>query len=137
LPKFANQQKRWNLLRQRINAEAFHYYPPLERVYKHVITNCSEPIPLSEAASIAHLEKKYFSRLFRKNVGITFTQWKQFVRVQKAIDLMQSQHSSISDIAFSVGFGDVRSFERVFKKFTGVTPRAFRKSVAQGYGLSS
>jgi AraC-like DNA-binding protein len=116
-------------LEQSINWHAFHYFPSLKRVYDHVMSNYAKPISLLEAASIARLEKKYFSRFFRRKVGITFTHWKQFVRIQKAIDKMRSQHRSVTEIAFSVGFEDLRTFQRVFKQATGMTPRQFRNLI--------
>ncbi len=112
------------------NGEVFDYYPRLNRLRKYVEQSYSEPIPLEKAAGIAALESSYFSNYFRAKVGITFTEWLRQVRIEKAMELMKANDSSITHIAYEVGFGDLRTFERAFKKHTRMTPSEFKKSVA-------
>jgi len=112
-----------------INEGAFQYYSRLRRVKEHVDEYYSEEISLERAAQIAATEKTYFSTFFRKKVGITFTDWLRRLRVAKAIEIIKTRDESICDIAFEVGFGDLRSFERAFKRYTNLTAREFKKSV--------
>ena len=112
-----------------INYMAFQYYSRLKRVKEHVDEYYSEEISLEKAARIAATEKTYFSTFFRKKVGITFTDWLRRLRVAKAIEIIQTRNQSICDIAFEVGFGDLRSFERAFKRYTHMTAREFKKSI--------
>ena len=115
--------------RNPVNYEAFRYYSRLKRVKEHVDEYYSEEISLEKAARIATTEKTYFSTFFRKKVGITFTDWLRRLRVAKAIEIIQTRNQSICDIAFEVGFGDLRSFERAFKRYTNLTARQFKKSI--------
>ncbi len=110
------------------NGEVFDFYPRLNRLRGYVEQSYSEPIPLKKAAGIAALEKSYFSSYFRAKVGITFTDWLRQVRIEKAMELMKASDSSITHIAYEVGFGDLRTFERAFKKHTLMTPMEFKKS---------
>ncbi len=112
------------------NGEVFDYYPRLNRLREYVEQGYSEPIPLEKAASIAALESSYFSTYFRAKVGITFTEWLRQVRIRKAMKLMKASDFSITEVAYEVGFGDLRTFGRAFKKHTRMTPREFKKSVA-------
>ncbi len=112
-----------------INYGAFQYYARLQRVKEHVDEFYSEEISLEKAASIAATEKTYFSTCFRKKVGITFTDWLRRLRVAKAMEIMRTRNQSICDIAFEVGFGDLRSFERAFKRYTNLTAREFKQSI--------
>ncbi len=114
---------------QQVNSSAFQYYSRLRRVKKHVDEYYSEEISLEKAAQIAATEKTYFSTFFRKKVGITFTDWLRQLRVAKAIEIMKTRNQSICDIAFEVGFGDLRTFERAFKRYTNLTAREFKKSI--------
>ncbi len=114
------------------NGKAFDYYPRLKRLRQYVEQSYSEPIPLEKAAGIAALERSYFSTYFRAKVGINFTEWLRQVRVKKAMELMKSRDFAITEVAYEVGFGDLRTFERAFKQYTLTTPREFRKSVAPG-----
>ena len=112
------------------NGEVFDYYPRLNRLRQYVEQSYSEPISLETAAGIAALERSYFSSYFRAKVGITFTEWLRHVRIEKAMELMKAGDFSITHIAYEVGFGDLRTFERAFKQYTRRTPREFKKSVA-------
>ncbi len=111
------------------NGAAFNYYPRLKRLRQYVEQSYSEPIPLEKAAGIAALESSYFSTYFRAKVGIGFTEWLRQVRVKKAMELMKARDFSITEVAYEVGFGDLRTFERAFKKHTLTTPMEFKKSV--------
>ena len=106
------------------------YYPRLKRLHQYVEQSFSEHLPLEKAAQIAALESSYFSSYFRAKVGITFTDWLRQVRIRKAMKLMKASDFSITEVAFEVGFGDLRTFERAFKQYTRRTPREFKKSVA-------
>ncbi len=105
------------------------YYPRLKRLREYVERNYSERIPLEKAAGIAALESSYFSSYFRAKVGITFTDWLRHVRVKKAMELLKTKDFSITEVAYEVGFRDLRTFERAFKKYALKTPREFKKSV--------
>ncbi len=112
------------------NGKAFDYYPRLKRLHQYVDQSYSEPISLKRAAGIAALESSYFSTYFRAKVGITFTEWLRQVRTEKAMELMKAGDFSITEVAYEVGFGDLRTFERAFKQHTRMTPMEFKKSVA-------
>jgi len=106
----------------------FDYYPRLKRLRQYVEQSYSEPIPLEKAAEIAALESTYFSSYFRAKVRITFTERLRQVRVSKAMELIKASNFSITDIGYQVGFGDLRTFERAFKKHTQMTPIEFKSS---------
>ncbi len=110
--------------------KVFDYYPRLNRLREHVEQSYSEPFSLEQAAGIAALESSYFSSYFHAKVGITFTEWLSRVRIEKAIELMKGSDLSITEVAYEVGFGDLRTFERAFKKHTRMTPLQFKKTVA-------
>ena len=108
---------------------AFRYYERLQRVRDYVHDGRQEDICLDEAARIAGLEKKYFSTYFREKTGVCFKDWVVEVRVARAKAMMRVHSYNITQIAFAVGFRNLRTFERAFKRSTGMTPRAFRNSV--------
>lgn len=112
-----------------INAKAFDYFPILKKVRDYFEINYFEPISLKKAASIAGLEEKYFSKIFRTHVGVGFKEWTDFIRIQKAIDAMQSEDQSLTTVAFSVGFQSSTTFQRQFKKHVRMRPRDFRRAL--------
>jgi AraC-like DNA-binding protein len=113
-------------LRRRIT-DIFEYYDPLRRVHNYVGGHYSEPISLGRAARIAGMEKTYFSAFFRQKAGIPFTTWLRQFRIEQANRLMRERDLPVSELAFAVGFRDLRTFERAFKKCTGHTARDFKK----------
>ncbi|GEM_PF-1820339 len=110
------------------NERVFDYYPALRRVKEYVEKNCSESVTLSAAAKVAAMEPSYFSTFFHAKVGIPFSDWLRRIRIAKAIELMQEQDHSICDVAFAVGFNDLRTFGRAFKRYTNLTPMSFKKA---------
>ena len=112
-----------------VNYHSFEYYARLRRLKKHVEQNYAEGISLEEAAQIVATETTYFSTFFREKVGITFTQWLRQFRVEKAIEIIKTRKESIITIAFEVGFEDLRTFERAFKKHTNLTAGEFKRSI--------
>jgi AraC-like DNA-binding protein len=121
-------------LRREVNVAAFSYYPFLRRVKSYFAANSSANLSLSEAASIAHLETSYFSVSFHEKVGVTFSYWLNLYRIERAIDRMERDDSSLTQVAEESGFNDFRTFERVFKKQTGLTPRQFKALVRPSQG---
>lgn len=108
---------------------AFVYYHRLRRVKEHVEQALADDISLESAARVAGLEAKYFSSYFRRKTGRCFKHWLAERRIEKAMHMMRACDYTIAQVAFSVGFRDLRTFERTFKKCTGITPRAYRDSV--------
>jgi AraC-like DNA-binding protein len=108
----------------------FSYYARLRKVKDYVQKHYSEEITLERAARIAAMERTYFSTFFRQKVGLTYRKWLQLQRVGKAIEMIKRENASITEVGFSVGFGDLRTFERAFKRWTGLTPRTFKKMIS-------
>src|SRR5215831_883901 len=112
-----------------INTKAFDYFPSLKKIREYFESNYSEPISLKKAASIAGLEEKYFSKMFRDHVGVGFKEWTDFIRIQKAMDEMQREDQSLTTVGLAVGFQSSATFQRLFKKHARMTPRDFRKVI--------
>jgi two-component system response regulator YesN len=112
-----------------ISEPAFRYYDRLARVKRYVDEHYCEPISVTDGARIAGLEVKYYSKFFHEKVGVCFREWLNHVRVTKATELMKAHNHTITEIAFAVGFQDLRTFERSFKKTMAETPRSFKRSV--------
>lgn len=111
------------------NESAFEYYERLRRVRRFVEEHYAENIPLDTAAKIAGMEKKSFSRFFRTKTGIPFSRWLACYRIERAKRLLQSKNYSVTEVAFAVGYQDLTTFERAFKRLTRMTPSAFKRSV--------
>ena len=107
---------------------AFEYYTRLARVKRHLEEHISEPFPVERAAEVACLSRKYFSTFFHRKTGICFKEWTDLLRIRRAAELIREHDHSLTQVAFNVGFRDMRTFERVFKKHMQSTPRAYKRS---------
>jgi AraC-like DNA-binding protein len=112
-----------------INWRSFDYYPPLGRIKRYTEEHYREGIPLPCAAEVAGMEATYFSAFFRKKVGIRYTDWLCWLRISHAIRLISSRDQPITEVALSVGFNDLRTFQRAFKRVTRMTAREFKEQV--------
>lgn len=113
----------------RINQAAFGYYERLARVKEYVYEDLARSPTLREAATVARMEMHYFCSFFRDKTGVTFTTWMDHVRVQGAVSLLASKNYTISQVAEEVGYRSIRTFQRAFKRHTGMSPSAFKKEI--------
>lgn len=90
--------------------------------------NAHEPLSLDDIAAQAGLSVFHFLRLFVRVLGVTPHQYLVRVRLRRAARLLADDRSSITSIAFDVGFGDLSNFVRTFHRAAGVSPGEFRKA---------
>jgi len=72
--------------------------------------------------SLSHLSKK-----FSEETGLSFMEYLQRIRIEQACKLLEGESGGIAHIAESVGYTDIKFFNKVFKETLGLTPTAFRK----------
>ena len=100
----------------------------LENVFQYVEKNYSLEISLEQAAFVAGYSIYHFTRFFKKNTGITFSQYLSNFRITKAEWELLNSNSNITEIAYKSGFNSIKTFNRVFKEVKGQTPSQYRKS---------
>jgi two-component system response regulator YesN len=101
------------------------------RVLRYVLADLTRRATCASAARVAGLERAYFSKLFRSVMCTTFTRWNACVRIAEAKRLLGALDLSITAVGASVGYDDVTTFERVFKRVEGVSPREHRRRLAR------
>jgi len=84
-------------------------------------------VTLDTAARVTGLDPTYFSSFFRRTVGVPFRAWLHWVRVARSIVLLSSNDRAIKQVADLAGFSNVRSFERLFRQHTSLSPRQFKQ----------
>lgn len=82
-----------------------------------------EYLTFQDAAEYMGLSETYFSKLFKNLCGMTFSQYLNVVRIEKAVELLSSETSySITEIASICGYSSIRHFNRSFLQITGYAP---------------
>ncbi len=93
----------------------------------YIQNNFHKNITLEEVADRLYLSRNYFSTLFHKEFGMTFSQYLNDVRLKNVCNLLANDGRSIAQIAESSGFNSEKHFYRIFKKQFGITPFEYRK----------
>ncbi|MDR1377639.1 MAG: helix-turn-helix domain-containing protein [Synergistaceae bacterium] len=96
----------------------------------YIDAHYGEDISLDSVADVVSLSSYYFSRLFKKEVGVNFSRYVLHKRLEAAKRTLEETEDPITDIATSVGFHEGHYFGKKFKKFTGSTPSEYRKKLA-------
>ncbi|MBX3118321.1 MAG: helix-turn-helix domain-containing protein [Fimbriimonadaceae bacterium] len=72
----------------------------------------------------------YLARIFRQHYGVTMGDFVRSLRVEQALRMLSSTEQSIGEISAELGFSDQSHFGRVFRRHTGMTPLAYRKTTS-------
>ncbi len=91
-----------------------------------IAKNYASNITLDDVAGEVHLNPAYFSTLFKREVGYSFKEYLNMIRIEESKRLLTNSKYAIVDIAIAVGFEDQSYFSKVFKKYTGITPKQYR-----------
>ena len=98
----------------------------IKKAMLYISENFNTPLTLEEVAAYVHLHPSYFSTLFKNSTGSSFKEYLNMVRIEESKRLLSNTDYSIIDIAVATGFEDQSYFSKVFKKYTGLTPKQFR-----------
>ncbi len=104
-----------------------NYSVLVQKIMLAVEMDLSQSLTLQYFADCLSVNSSYLSNLFRKEVGITITDYVTNHRILHAADLLLTSKQAVKAIAKQVGFSDVQYFSRVFKKKMGKTPSQFRQ----------
>lgn len=97
--------------------------PVLERLNKDYNQN----IKAEDMANEMHMSNSYFSRFFNSAVGMGFTEYLNFIRINEAERLIVSTDMSINEVAAQVGFANPSYFITQFKKQFKISPKKYRQ----------
>lgn len=100
---------------------------PIDTALSVIHSEYMTPLTVQQIADRIHLERTYFSDLFRRRTGVSPKQYLLEYRMKQANDLLTHGYS-ISVIAASVGYRDVYTFSKMFKRRFGYPPSHARRS---------
>ncbi|WP_330360102.1 helix-turn-helix transcriptional regulator [Terrisporobacter glycolicus] len=93
----------------------------------YIYKNKSENITVEGMAKICHISQSYFSRLFSKEMGDSFSNYISKLKINWAKELLEDSDMSVSQVSDELGFNEPGYFIKIFKKYEGVTPSVYRK----------
>ena len=102
-----------------------------EMIQDQLDTNLS--LSLQQASDELEINPAYLSREFSKYFeNLSFGEYIRKLRIEKAMNLMDTTSYPLTDIAYLTGFSDQSHFTRIFKKQVGQTPTIYRKNKLKG-----
>ncbi len=101
----------------------------IHKAIAYINDNYMNDITLESASKYVYLSTSYFSRLFKREVGINFIDYLNKVRVEQSKKYLADLKIPLSEVAHMVGFTDQSYYTKVFKKIEGIAPGQFRKMV--------
>jgi AraC family transcriptional regulator len=90
----------------------------------------AEPISLATLAEVVRLSPYHVARAFKQSFGMPPHRYHVSRRIEYAKSLLAKPASSVTEVGLAVGFSETSSFTAAFHKTTGLTPTAYRRSLA-------
>lgn len=98
----------------------------VEKAIKYIGENFYRDLKASEVANEIHITHNYFSMIFKKELGKSFNDYLNDLRIEKAMQLLTETSDRVYEIATEVGYSEYKYFVQVFRKRTGMTPTDYR-----------
>ena len=99
-----------------------------KKIKEFIDYNYHENMSLDSLSKTLYVSKHHLSHMFKNEFGTSPIKYLIQKRMLAAKELLETTDKSIADIAVCVGYDDVTYFSQIFKKFTGYSPRAYRKT---------
>lgn len=99
----------------------------IEKICTYIIDNIGSDVSLSYCSEMVGLSPSYVSQLFRKFVGKSYMEYVVQCKIDKSQELLLDTEYSLGKIAQMIGYSE-RNLNRVFQKYTGLTPGQFRRN---------
>jgi AraC family transcriptional regulator len=101
-----------------------------KKAAQYIEEHLSEDISLATLAELARLSPFHFVRAFKQSFGLPPHRYLSSLRMERAKSLLADPAMSVTQVGFNLGFSETSSFTTTFRKHTGLTPTAYRQSLA-------
>ena len=100
--------------------------PEIMNVKRYVCENIDQNISLEDASRLSNMSRSYFSFIFKKEIGDSYTNFINRTKMEKARELIEKQYLKVYEAAEKVGIQDEAYFSKLFKKYIGISPGKIR-----------
>lgn len=103
------------------------HHPAIKKAIAYIDAHYQEDLSLKAVAEQVYLSPSYFSHMFKKITGESFSDYLNQVRISQAKQLLAADLYKMYQVAEMVGYKDYKYFSSVFKKITGISPTDYPK----------
>ncbi len=111
------------------NKSRNQYSKIIRDTLNYIDFNLSKPLTLTTLSEYCHVSTPYLSKLFKKEVGSTITDYIMSCRIHSSLQLLSTSNLQIQEIASYVGMSDFNYYTKIFKRIIGCTPSEYRKKL--------
>ena len=90
--------------------------------------NFTADFSIEDLAKMCCLSVGSFRRLFSEYTGMSPVEYRNKLRIQKSVDLLKTKKYTVGEVAEAVGVDDIKYFSKLFKRYTGTTPRVMKNA---------
>lgn len=112
--------------KMRIQTRSHGMSKPVTACIDYIYAHIKERITIEELAGSTGLSTSYLSRLFKKETGVSVSDYVREKKIEKAQHLLKFCDYSLIEIANYLSFSSQSHFIQLFKEFTGITPKKYR-----------
>lgn len=116
--------KQVSLKYRKNDARENHY---CEAAKKYLDEKYMRDMNITDVADHLEISYSYLSRIFRVRSGITLTDYLNNIRIEKSKEYLAGTYLTLSEISEKVGYNNVQSYQRFFKKYANITPGDYRR----------
>lgn len=87
-----------------------------------------EKIVMQDVVNSLNYSETFLNKRFKKVTGMTFTEYLNRFRIQKAVEILNDESTSSPEVGYLCGFSTPKYFRDVFRKYIGCTPKEYRKA---------
>lgn len=106
------------------------YSPLIKKIVTNIDADLTADLSLNAQAQVLNVNASYLSTLFKKEMGMTLTEYVNRSRISYAVTLLNSTSMQIQMIAQYCGIPDVNYFTKTFKKYIDKTPQEYRRHIS-------
>ncbi|MDO8989680.1 MAG: helix-turn-helix domain-containing protein [Sideroxyarcus sp.] len=106
--------------------------PLIQRAIEWMTKNLTQPASIDDLAAAMHVSYRTLNRRFLEITGLTPLAYLQALKIEQAKELLEGTTGDFESITASVGYEDVSSFRRLFKRSTGLSPAQYRRQFKGG-----
>ena len=117
-------------LKQEILIQSGKQNTVISKAQEYMKKYYNKDISLEATAETVNISPYYFSKLFKEETGINFSDYLTELRINRAKELInQDPDRNIKEVSIEAGYSNPNYFSRIFKKWTGMTPTELRDSI--------
>lgn len=105
---------------------------PINGVLQYIEKHFTEDIDCGKLVELSYLSQASLYRAFKKQTGMTPIEYKNYLRIKQARVMLQTKEYTVGEVAVILGFDNIYYFSRIFKAFTGISPKYRQQTEPEG-----